>query len=85
VLQEYEAALESEDYATAARLVEEGHLGLTGWWKVADSNAKNPDHLLCVVPAFGRLVFKMYNPQDLGQLYVRPPQPPLPLPKASSG
>ena len=68
--QEYNAALEREDYGEAARLRDAGGLGLAGWWH-ARSDADPCAHLLRIAPDFGRLSGLMYTSRDLAELKAR--------------
>lgn len=69
--QELNAAVENEDYATAAELRDTGCAGLIGWWH---SRAENDPagHLLRIAPDFGRYTAVMYTPRDFAELKVRP-------------
>jgi len=61
--------VESEEYATAARLRDEGAVGLPGWW-VADNKEDPKGHLLRITTGFGRYVGYAYTPHDLAQAEV---------------
>ncbi|CAL8470008.1 g9550 [Coccomyxa elongata] len=67
MLTELNAAVESEDYATAAELRDTGCAGLIGWWH---SRAENDPagHLLRIAPDFGRYTAVMYTPRDFAEL-----------------
>lgn len=67
--QEYQAALQNEDYAKAAALRDEGAVGLAGWW-VAEDKDDPHGHLLHITPGFGRYIGYAYTPTELAQAAV---------------
>ncbi|KAK9809054.1 hypothetical protein WJX72_008588 [[Myrmecia] bisecta] len=64
IMEELETALQNEDYATAARLRDEGGAGLVGWW-CAHQEGDPFGHLLRIAPQFGRFNGLAYTPTDL--------------------
>lgn len=72
-VQAYDAALESEDFQEAARLRDEGAVGMRGWWYMQSSSVDNPPHLLRIRQAIDRYVLLAYSPQDIATIHVSLP------------
>ena len=70
LLQEYDTALENQEYQEAARLRDEAAVGLRGWWYLQSSSTENPSHLLRIRQAFDRYVLLAYSPQDIAAIHV---------------
>ena len=70
-LQEYNTAVQTEDFKVAARLRDEAAISLRGWWHMQSSSAENPGHLLRIRQAFDRYVLLAYSPQDIANIHVR--------------
>lgn len=75
VLQEYNTAVQTEDFREAARLRDEAAISLRGWWHMQSSSAENPGHLLRIRQAFDRYVLLAYSPQDIANIHVSPHSP----------
>lgn len=69
-MQNYNAALETEDFREAARIRDEGAVGLRGWWYLQSSSAENPSHLLRVRQTFNRYIFAAYSPEHIAEIHV---------------
>lgn len=72
-LQDYEEAIENQNFEEAARLRDEGMVGLRGWWCLHSSSAQNPSHLLRIRQAFDRYVLLAYSPADIASIHVSHP------------
>lgn len=68
VLKELNVALESEQYARAAQLRDEGGAGLLGWWCGRGSEDDPYGHLLHMTAEFGRYVGTAYQARDLAEV-----------------
>mmetsp|Transcript_6744 Transcript_6744/g.11480 ORF Transcript_6744/g.11480 Transcript_6744/m.11480 type:complete len:863 (-) Transcript_6744:436-3024(-) len=67
VQQDLADALSSEDYATAARLRDQGMTSVQGWW--AGTSELDPSgHVLLVEPEFGRYTGRAYSARDIAEL-----------------
>ncbi|CAG9461977.1 unnamed protein product [Pedinophyceae sp. YPF-701] len=61
-------ALETEDYARAVQLRDEGGAGLVGWWAGRCDTKEDPwGHLLRIVRRYGRYVAVAYTPRELAE------------------
>ena len=70
-VQDYRDALQSEDYARAARLRDQAAVGLPGWW-VTDNKGDPEGHLLHITTTFGRYVGFAFTPLELAEAHVGP-------------
>ena len=68
-MQRYKEAVRTENFEEAARITDEGSVGLLGWWWPQHSNG-GASHLLRVVRAYDRYMFLAYHPQDIAALHV---------------